>query len=306
MTSPLKIKPFPCIVTVALFCLIPFSLTADVDFPLVQAFTVFPFLDDETADRDRFHLTLQTRYSNIYSLDFEKTGVNDFEMASFSLALRYGLIEGLTLELYYRYLFVYGGFLDGGIEAFHIFFGLPSARRDHYPCNGIHYYYQDYFNYSQATGTSSPLVFSLLKRFAKSRNFNLAGRLFVGIPLLSKPGFVSDKVYWGMGLIARGNWKDFSIHSIVQVSYIRTPEWIQPESLRSLLLYLKMELNYKRFLAGFILKTSPFKSGYFSSNAHLVYAGYKISDRIEIGITEDLPPLDTTPDVGFYCRYNIL
>lgn len=301
-----KIRGILLMIAACLCIMFRFPLMADVDFPLVQAFAVFPFMDGESPGKNRFSLTLQSRYSNIYSLDFDKTGVNDFEMASFSVALGYGLSQGLTLELYFRYFFVYGGFLDGGIDAFHDFFGLPSARRDHYPCNQVNYYYREYFLYTGATGTWSPLVFSVLKRLKKFRNFRLYCRLFMGIPLVSKPGLVSDKAYWGLGLTGRGKWRDFSLLTSFYVSFLRPPRWIGSESLRSRLLFFKIQLNYWRLLAGFVLKTSPFETGYFSSTALQVYAGYKISEKIEIGITEDLPPLDTTPDVGFYFRYKIL
>ncbi len=286
--------------------LFPLSLKSDVEFPLIQAFTVFPFSEKETVEKNQFSLSLHTRYSNVYSLDFEKVGVNDFEMASIGLDFQYGLIDGLTLELYYRYFFIYGGFLDGAIEVFHEFFNLPSARRDHYTLDSVHYFYKDYFQYTDATGTSSPLIFSILKQLEESNNITLYGRLFIGIPLLAKPGFVSDQVSWGLGLMGKGVWKDFCVFSSIHTSFIKAPEWMDAESLKPLLLFFKIQLTYKRFLTGFILKTSPFKFGYFSSNAHQLYVGYKISDKIEIGIVEDLPPLDTTPDMGFYFKYNIL
>jgi len=286
--------------------LVPLPLKSDVEFPLIQAFTIFPFSEKETVDKNQFSLSLHTHYSNVYSLDFENVGVNDFEMASIGLALQYGLIDGLTLELYYRYFFIYGGFLDGGIDAFHDFFNLPSARRDHYTPDSVYYFYKDYFQYTDVTGTSSPLIFSILKQLEESNNITLYGRLFIGISLLPKPGFVSDKVFWGLGLMGKGVWKNFCIFSSIHTSFIKAPEWMDTESLKPFLFFFKIQLAYKRFLTGFILKTSPFKSGYFSSDAYQLYVGYKISNKIEIGIIEDLPPLDTTPDVGFYFKYTIL
>jgi hypothetical protein len=173
------------------------GLKSDVEFPLVQSLALFPYSDSSLLNKKQLSIGLKADYSNIYSLDFNKTGIIDFEISSFTLSFRYGISDGFILELYYRYFAVYGGFLDGGIDAFHDFFNLPSARRNNYPANTVNYFFQEYFQYNHSTGTSSPLVFSVLKSLGHSRNFNLSGRLFLGIPFQSKPGFVSDRVFWG-------------------------------------------------------------------------------------------------------------
>jgi hypothetical protein len=278
------------------------GLKSDVEFPLVQSLALFPYFDNSLLNKKQLSIGLKADYSNIYSVDFNNTGVTDFEISSFTLSFRYGISDGFTLELYYRYFAVCGGFLDGGIEAFHDFFNLPSARRDNYPSNTVNYFFQEYFLYNYSTGTSSPLVFSVFKSLGHSRNFNLSGRLFLGIPLLSKPGFVSDRVFWGGGVLGTFVRDHFRVEASVYTSFIYTPEWLNGESLKSVIFIYNLELGYRGFLAGLILKTSPFKSGYFSSNAHQLYIGYRFSKKIEIGIVEDLPPMDTTPDVGFYIK----
>jgi hypothetical protein len=281
------------------------SLPGTVEFPLVQAISFFPFDENQLLQKSKFTLSLHVNYSNIYALDFEKTGVNDFEMASFSLVARYGLLDQLTLELITRYFFVYGGFLDEAVEAFHELFKLPDARRDEYPLNGVNYFYRDYFQYNRSTGGGSPLVLSLVKKIMRSETIDIRGRLFLGIPVVSKPGFVSDKLFWGGGLIFTTFFNDFWVEASAHISFFKDPEWLGDEELNSVIYLYKLQLGHRRFYSGFVVKTTPFKEGYYSRNAHQVYLGFKISKKIEVGLTEDLPPFDTTPDIHFYFIFRI-
>jgi hypothetical protein len=291
----------------AFFLLIVFlfasGLRGDVEFPLVQALAFFPFSDQSSLNQSEFDVGIRIDYSNVYSLDFGQVGINDFEMAGFVFSLRYGLLNGLVFELYFRYVGIFGGFLDGGIDAFHDFFNLPSARRDYYPPNTVNYFYRDYFHTNHSTGIGSPLVLSVFKNLGGGRHLNFSVRLFLGIPFYSKPGLISNRISGGagiMGIFTRGH---FRAESSLHISFPGVPDWLAGEDIRSTLFLLNIELGYRGFLVGFNLKTSPFTSEYFSSNAHQLYLGYRFSKRIEIGIVEDLPPMDTTPDVGFYIKF---
>lgn len=278
------------------------GLRGDVEFPLVQSLAFFPFSDNRDLNRRELDVGLKIDYSNIYSLDFKQIGVNDFEMIDFVLSFRYGLLDGLILELYYRYVGLFGGVLDGGIAAFHDFFNLPSARRDYYAANTVNYFYRNYFNYNHSTGIGSPLVLSVFKNLGGNRRLNIFGRLFLGIPLYSKPGLVSGRIFGGAGVVGMFTKGYFRAESSLHMSVLSTPDWLDGEELRSLVVLFNVELGYRGLLAGLNVKTSPFTSDYFSSNAHQLYLGYRFSKWIEVGIVEDLPPMDTTPDVGFYVK----
>lgn len=291
-----------------LFLLFPLGLAqlhGTVEFPLVQAFSYFPFVENRTLDRSTFSLTIHSAYSNVYVLDFENAGVNDFEMASFHLVARYGLLEGFTLELACRYFYVYGGFLDDAVEAFHELFNLPDARRDYYPVNRVNYFYREYFDYRRSTGGTSPLVFSVLKKLIHSKKMTVQGRLFLGVPLAVKAGFTSDKWFWGGGLIFTSYFHDVWVEASAHISLFREPEWLAGEALNSFIYLYKIQLGYRRFYSGFVVKTTPFKEGYYSRNAHQVYLGYRVSKWLEVGISEDLPPFDVTPDIHFYFIFRI-
>jgi hypothetical protein len=56
---------------------------------------------------------------------------------------------------------------------------------------------------------------------------------------------------------------------------------------------------------GCILKTSPFKYGDISNRALQLYFGYRLSEKIEFSIAEEIPPSDTVPDMSFNIRINL-
>lgn len=293
---------------IVLICFFFIRQVSGVEFPLVQAFSYFPFFENKSLEKSDLTVAFKGHYSNIYSYNFSgpESMINDFELASIILSLRFGLFERTVLELSSRYFYVYGGFLDKIIADFHDLFGLPSAGRENYPGNSVQYELSDYFNYINSTGSYSPLVFSLLQRFTSSESFNIYGRFFVGVPLKPKPGFISDKPFYGTGLIVNYRKNNFSINLSGYLSFFSNPEWLSGADIKHSILYSDFQIKFKRLLAGFILKTSPFKEGNLSHNAHQVYVGYKISDNLEIGFIEDLTRFDTTPDICFYFSVKII
>jgi len=111
----------------------------DVEFPLIQSMSYFPYSDHDTLFKNRWRFSLNMYYSNIYMFDFERTTVNDMEILSTTLALGYGLTDRITLECYYRGNVAFGGLMDGLIINFHDFFGMSEGGRNDYPRNGVNY-----------------------------------------------------------------------------------------------------------------------------------------------------------------------
>jgi hypothetical protein len=282
--------------------------TAGVEFPLIQSMSYFPFFENQVLEKSDLTVALKGYYSNIYSYNFagSESMINDFELASLVLSIRYGIFNNTVLELFYRYFYVYGGFMDKAIEDFHNLFGLPSACRENSPRNSVQFEYNEHFSYDSGTGTHSPLVLSVLQRFSSSDTFNIHGRFFLGIPIESKSGFVSDKLFYGAGLLFTYTKNNFLIGLAGYISFFKEPEWLNGEGLNNSIFNLNLKIKFKRLLAGFILKTSPIKEGNLSHNAHQVYVGYKVSDNLEIGFIEDLTKFDTTPDICVYFSVRII
>lgn len=277
----------------------------DVEFPLIQSMNYFPYPDHDTLLKNRWRLSLNLSYSNIYMFDHERTTVNDMETLSTTLALEYGLTDRITLEFYYRVMFAFGGVMDGLIVNFHDLFGLSEGGRNEYPRNVVNYRYKDAFFYESGTTGQSPLVFGLLGNIYQRRNFNLNGRIALGLPISSKPGFSSNKPFITMGLILLYQRKNFSIVFSNHVSLFKNPNWLAAEDLKRRVFHSEIRVNYKRVFGGFLYKSTPFRMGDLSNGAYQVYIGYKIWKYFELSIVEEFPPMDTTPDVSFNLKIKL-
>jgi len=285
---------------ILIICLLPLSMLAkDVEFPLVQSFAYYPYSENDILSANKFSMCIDIYHSNIFTFHRDDNLMNDFELTSFTLGTRYGLTNSITLEVFIRYMTMNGGFLDGFIENFHSFFGLPTAYRPNYSRDIVSYYNNNYFSYSENTGTMSPVILSLLTNIFSEDNFNVKTRIALGIPLKSKPGLSSDKAFLTTGLIFTYNKDRFRLDFSNYLSWFKTPEWFADVELKSKTFFTELRITYKRFLTGFIFKTSPLVYSESSANAYQIQFGYKISNKIEFLILEDFAPFDTSPDISF-------
>lgn len=87
--------------------------------------------------------TLQADLANNFAPAFGTTEsvMLDGETYAFTLSARYGIARDLELGVEIPYLANNGGFMDGFIEGFHDFFGLPEGSRKSYPRNRLRYQY---------------------------------------------------------------------------------------------------------------------------------------------------------------------
>jgi hypothetical protein len=257
-------------------------------------------------ERNEISVAFNLNYSNVYQFDMEGNSINDFEISSPMMEFRYGLLRGLTVEVYYRWTSVFGGELDRLIENFHRSFNLPDNQRPQYPRNSVHYNYRDYFDYSYGKTFLSPLVLSFLTGIGSDDSLSLKGRLAIGIPLASLSGFVSDKPFLSTGLILsiRQNW--FSLELSGYLTFFKEPEWLDGAQLTPRISFTKTRLMLGRVITGFIYRSSPFDSGHVSHGAYQIYLGYRIGKRLEIILFEDLAPYDTTPDITLNIRIKLL
>ncbi len=277
----------------------------DVEFPLIQSMSYFPYSDHDTLFKNRWRFSLNMYYSNIYMFDYERTTINDMETLSTTLALGYGLTDRITLEVYYRLMFAFGGLMDGLIVNFHDLFGLSEGGRNEYPRNEVNYRYKDSFSYESGTTGQSPLIFGVLGNIYQKRNFYLNGRIALGLPISSKPGFSSNKPFITMGLILLYKRKNFSIDFSNHVSLFKTPNWLAEEDVKKRIFHSEIRINYKRIFGGFLYKSTPFPMNDLSNGAYQVYIGYKIWKYFELSLVEEFPPMDTTPDVSFNLKVKL-
>lgn len=296
------------ILIVVLFVIVILNLhlnSKDIEFPLVQSFAYYPYEENNTLSKGQFDMNFNLYQSNIFTFNFKDNIMNDFGMSSVVFGTRYGLINNLTIELYIRYMAITGGFLDGFIENFHRFFGLPNAYRPDYPRDIVNYYNNDYFVYKNRTGNMSPLVISLLSELMTGDYYELKGRIGIGIPVKSKPGISSDKLFLSTGLIFTYEYDSLTIDLATYLSWFKNPKWFEDVELRSKVFFAEIRIKYKKFLTGFIFKNSPLIYSESGRNAYQIQLGFIINKHLEFLFLEDFAPFDTTPDVSFNLRIKL-
>ncbi|MCP4217729.1 MAG: DUF3187 family protein [bacterium] len=277
----------------------------DVEFPLIQSMSYFPYNDHFTRDAQTLSLTLNLAHSNIFIADSGSTTALDMAMLSNTITLRYGFKEHITFELYCRTQLAFGGILDEFTDKFHKAFGFSRNGRDEVPFGLVNYKYGDQFAYTKATLAQSPLVLAVLGNFYKTDTVYLNGRAAVGVPLLSKTGF-SGKPFFTVGLIYGYKRGKVSWHFANHVSVAKNPRWQAEEDLKNVLLHSELRGDYKRVFGGLVYRSSPFKTGDLSNAAIQAYIGVKIGKIFEFSLHEEFPPMDTTPDFTFMLKVNLM
>lgn len=278
----------------------------DVEFPLIQSMSYFPYSNHNTLDKKEIRLTYDLAYSNIYMYDFQRTTVNDMETMGNTFSFQYGLSKRLTLEFYFRTVLAYGGMMDKLIVDFHKGFGLAEGGRHDFPRNKVHYSYKDSFSHTGSPIGISPPVAGLLGNIYKKGPFTLNGRLSVGLPIGSKAGF-SGKLFVTCGLIFlyQNQEKKISASWANHFSLFGSPKWLK-EDVRNNIFHTELRVDYRFLFAGVLFKSTPFRNEDLSNPAWQVYLGFKFLKRFEFSLVEELPPMDTTPDVTFLLRVKIL
>lgn len=273
----------------------------DVPYPLIRSMAHFPFLEHRIQPAGTFSLAIQNSYTNIYNFDYDFQFISDMESWDLGLVLRWGL-KPLTLELHLNFITIHGGIFDAFIETFHESLGFPVAGRDLFPRNSVNFRYRQHFDHSRSRGALLPLVISGQREIFSNDNWYLTGRAFLGLPLSGQPGLSTDRAYGGIGLTAgwrSGRWRFSGGHYL---AWISPPSWLGEEAIKPQVFLLDWRISYGRFNCGLILKTSPLRRDEVANLASMVTISWRIGRNIEIGIIEDLPPYDTTPDMGFFLR----
>lgn len=271
----------------------------NVEFPLVQAMSYFPYSQNRVLDRNEVSVGLSLYYSNVYTFDLPGQTFSDFETSSLLLDVRYGITDGITLEFYGKASSVFGGSLDKFIEDFHDSFNLPDNYRYDFPRDSVVYYHKDNFFHTQKRNFASPLVVGALFRFYENDTFSLKSRISLGIPLAELPGFVSDQPFLTAGLLMGVRSGMFALETSGYISFFKTPKWLDTESIDPRIFYSDTRLTIGRFISGVIIRTSPIREGDAAHDAYQGYLGVRIGKGIELLILEDFAPFDTTPDISF-------
>jgi hypothetical protein len=295
-------------ICICLLLIIQFNgalLPRQVEFPLLQSMSYFPYSENHILKRGELSLTIDFYYSNIYMFNHHRTIINDFELFSNSLGLRYGLAPGWNLEIYFRWSVIFPGILDKAIEGFHDLFKIPDTNRAEFPAFAVLYKYKDYLLYEAKKSSSSPLIMAVLREIHKAKNMSLNGRVLLGLPVQKTPGFSSNKPFFGSGIIFLYKKNKFNLELANYITLTSKPSWIKDEVLRKTFFFSNLELGLARFIGGFIYRSSIFREDDIAHHTFQGYIGYKISQNIEFIILEDFAPFDTSPDISFNLRIKL-
>ena len=194
------LKQLSCLTWLVIFTLNFNIYPVEVEFPLLQSMSYFPYSDNSLLGKGEFSGTADLYLSNFFMFNHNKTTLNDFETFSTTIGLRYGLWKSGTLEFYFRYSTIFDGILDKLIDDFHQTFKLPDNNRAEYPRFSVHYWFHESFQYRESQHAASPLIVAFLKELYRSSHFSLKTRLALGLPLFKKPGLSSDKPFLTAGV----------------------------------------------------------------------------------------------------------
>jgi len=285
-------------VTFLVFLIRP-VLASDVEFPLVQSFSYFPYVKNEMLPPGAQDLFLDLGYSNIYMFTVDGEIINDFDTFTATVGYRRPVLKNLVAEFYLRMGVLYGGGLDRTIEDFHKIIGIKDDGRDQLPRNTVHFRYRDIFQYNSAQSLTGPFIAGILTRIHHGRDVDLNFRASLGIPLNEKIGISSGKPFLTTGLSALFRKNGLALDISCYASFFKPPEWAEAENVRSRMFFFNVHGAYKKIWGGFLFRSTPFRDTDLSNPAYQIYIGYRISDHISISMVEEIPPMDTVTDVTF-------
>ena len=283
-----------------IICLLPLSgYSWDVDFPLLQSFTWFPYVKNTMLQAGEDDLVVDLGYSNVYMFNYERDVVNDFDFASAAVAYRRSVSRNLTVELYLRTGLIYGGVMDKLIENFHGLIGNGEDGRGEFPRNTLNFTYKDVFSYDRAIAFAGPFVAGVLTRLYEGDYWSVNFRASLGIPLQEKAGISSGKPFLSSGIIFLYRKNNLAVDMSLYGSFFKIPGWGDAGSTGSRMFFLNVRGAYKRIFGGLLFRSSPFREGDLSNPAWQIYAGFRISRHLSISMYEEIPPMDTVTDVSF-------
>lgn len=276
-----------------------------VEFPLIQSMTYFPFRSNALPGKGRLTLGVSLDYSNLFMFESSRDVINDFELFSQNISLRFGLSRRSALELHLRHVNLHGGGLDKFIENFHSTFDLPDNGRPAFPRNAVHYRLYDVFNITGPQSAPAPVVVSCLHEFFSSPPFSIKGRAALGLPFSEKTGLNSGKPFLNAGIILGFRRDNFSAEWSGYIGWFKPHANIRPLLEQHHIIYSHLELNLGFMTGGLIFRSSPFRYGDLSHDAWQGRIGFRFLKAFTFHIMEDFAPFNTTPDIGFALQMDI-
>jgi hypothetical protein len=277
----------------------------EIHFPLIQALAWIPPQEERVLPVGDRSWEFTIADANIFSFSRGFGAINDLSVLSFSFCHRRALSRGLTLEISGGLRNYYDGGIDEFIKKVDSALGYSDSGRDVFPEKTIHYKYRDRFFYVTNQWAPAPLVISLAARILRLGSVDLNGRLGLGLPLADKPGFSSKKPYLLAGVMGDYFRGKVSVSAALQAVYFEKPGWLAAGDARRAYFQAELKATLSRWALGVILRTSPLTYEENANNGKMIYIAFRFRNGLEIGLMEDLPPMDTVPDVAMYVKLDL-
>jgi hypothetical protein len=277
----------------------------EIQFPFIQALAWIPPQGNRVLPTGVGSWEFTVSDANVFSFTRDFEVINDLSILAFSFSHRRSLSARLTLEVAGGVRGYYDGGIDKFIQKVDAALGYSDSGRDVFPEKTIHYKFKDRFYYQSNQWAPAPLVISLAARILRFGDVELNGRLGLGLPLAGRPGFASKKPYMLAGVMGEFHRDNVSVSASLQAVLFDRPGWLAPEDTRRHYFQAEVRAALNRWVLGVILRSSPLT---FSENANpgrMIFLAFRFKNGIEIGLMEDLPPMDTVPDVAMYVKFSL-
>ncbi len=277
----------------------------EIKFPLIQALAWIPPGEGNLLPAGSRAWQVDLSDANIFSFSRDLQIINDLSVFSVYLTYRRGISAAFTFEVSGGLRVNFDSGMDQFIKKVDAALGFSDSGRDVFPERTIHYKFRDHFYHTRNNWLPAPLVLGLTGKVFRMGNLALNGRVNIGIPLSDQPGFSSKKVFALAGLMFEYAQGSLAVSGAAAMAFFNAPAWLANEQLGHSYFEARLKIRLSRFILGAIFRTSPFAYEENSNNGKVIYIGYLIKKRFEIGFMEDIPPMDTVPDFAFYLKVHL-
>jgi hypothetical protein len=291
----------------ALVCLMPpVPMQAqEIHFPFIQALAWIPPQEGRVLAPGEKGWEFTISDANVFSFSQDFEAINDLAVLAIAFSHRRALSAGVTFEISGGFRYCYNSSLDQFIMKVDSWLGYSDSGRDIFPEDTIHYRFKDRFFYTKSHWIPAPLVAGLAARIRRFGAVDLNGRLGLGIPLADRPGFASRKPYLLAGLMGEYVRGKVSVDAALQAVFFDRPGWLTAQDTRHSFLQAEVKATLSQWVLGIILRSSPLTFAENANSGRMIYIAFRFKNGIEIGLMEDLPPMDTVPDVAMYVKLDL-
>lgn len=203
--------------------------------PLYLQFLTLPIESAQTLNQNQYETFFQTAFSNVFELEVSGTTVLRFDMEMWRQALtfKYGITDNIETGIELPFIINGGGFLDGSLNWYHDFWGLPNSGRELVPNNEFAFTLiqngQTLIDYPSTLFGLSDVILRAKYLFLTSPSWKFAFSPAIKIPIgSSTKGFSSGHFDFGAEILAEKRLRRFHFVTQVGLVYVTGHKFLEP------------------------------------------------------------------------------